>query len=431
MREFYEETLNMSPQQAAALKREYSEMLQTMMKSMKEIYQVIYPVPFMFRTILKPCQELQAKSAPGAYVEFVQQVVEYLQQHSVDIVVIDKFFTDSAAFPLPSTDPTYVVGRLKNYGLKLSYPRAHKQLISFFQSVCERAAIDRQQDYLIHQLTTSLSDDFENGDPKRPTLRALFLEAIFPAYIECSLSNPAGWIMAVPILQASQMVVRKMRTGIDSTLFNSVRSILSMLISLLEGVRIAIGSLAAPSEVLSSTIRLGTFTLMLQVITCAIPIVDWLSANAGDAITDFSQHAFECTAFLIKHAAYLGNIIKHREAELPIDVHMGQRYQGAHEAVKAHCLAVLQKALEREWVSHAGAWHVVRGATRREVFPPVFPQDVQLNREFMRKLITLLRVACRTEMFAGVARALDAGIWEEETSARGRRARAGLGSVFC
>ena len=42
MREFYEETLNNSPPEAAALKREYSEMLQTMMKSMKEIYQVTH-----------------------------------------------------------------------------------------------------------------------------------------------------------------------------------------------------------------------------------------------------------------------------------------------------------------------------------------------------------------------------------------------------
>ena len=386
----------------------------------------------MYPAVLKSYQELQTKSAPGAYVQFVQQVVEYLQQHSVDIVVIDRFFTDSAAFPLPSADPTYVVGRLKSYGLKLSYPRAHKQLISFFQSVCERAAIDREQEYLVHQLTASLSDDFENGDPQKPTLRALFLEAIIPAYIECSLSNPAGWIMAVPILQASEMVVRKMRTGIDSTLLNSVRSVLSMLISLLEGIRVAVSSLHAPSEVLASLTRLATFTLMLPVITRAIPLIDWLSSSTtNDTIADLSQHAFECTAFLVKSAAYFANIIKHREAEMPIDVHMGQRYQGNHRGAKEHCLTALQRALDREWVSHAGAWHVVRGANRREVVPPAFPPEVQLKRELMRKTIALVRVAARTEMFVGVARALDAGIWEEENSARGRRARVGLGSVFC
>ena len=43
MRENYEETHNDSAQRGLALRLEYSEMLKSMMRSMKEIYQVLHP----------------------------------------------------------------------------------------------------------------------------------------------------------------------------------------------------------------------------------------------------------------------------------------------------------------------------------------------------------------------------------------------------
>lgn len=173
----------------------------------------------------------------------MQQVVEYLQQHSIDLISIDKFFTDSTAFPLPTNDPLYVVGRLRNYGLKLHYSRTHKTLFSFFQSLCQRAAVDRQQEYLVSQLTTALLGNFENGDPTKPTIRAFFLEVIFPVYLECAFRGSWGWILAVPILEASNLVILRMREDIDSTLYGCVTSVLSMLTSLLEGIRLAVSFL--------------------------------------------------------------------------------------------------------------------------------------------------------------------------------------------
>lgn len=181
----------------------------------------------------------------------MQQVVEYLQQHSIDLISIDKFFTDSTAFPLPTDDPLYVVGRLKNYGLKLHNPRAHKELFSFFQSLCQRAAVDGQQEYLVSQLTTALSGNFENGDPTKPTIRAFFLEVIFPVYLECTFRESCGWIMAVPILKASDRVISRMREDIDSTSYGCVKSILSMLSSLLNGIRLAVSSLSVSFRYLS------------------------------------------------------------------------------------------------------------------------------------------------------------------------------------
>lgn len=174
----------------------------------------------------------------------MQQVVEYLQQHCIDFIRIDRFFTDSTAFPLPINDPLYVVGRLKNYGLKLHHPRAHKALFSFFQSLCQRAAVDGQQEYLVSQLTTALSGNPENGDPTKPTIRAFFLEVIFPVYLECTFRESCGWIMAVPILKASDRVILRMREDIDSTSYGCVKSVLSMLSSLLDGIRLAVSSLS-------------------------------------------------------------------------------------------------------------------------------------------------------------------------------------------
>ena len=77
MREFYEEATN-SPPEAAGLKQEYSAMLQTMVNSTKEIYQVTHASLFYISGGSNPIPGLQAKSAPGACLQFVQQVVEYL-----------------------------------------------------------------------------------------------------------------------------------------------------------------------------------------------------------------------------------------------------------------------------------------------------------------------------------------------------------------
>lgn len=179
-------------------------------------------------------------------------MVEYLQQYSTDLVSIDKFFIDSTAFPLPATDPTYVVGRLKNYGLKLHHPRTHKVLFSFFQSLCERAAVDGQQEYLVSQLATALSGEFEDGDSTKPTMRALFLEAVFPVYVECAFREPCGWILAIPVLKASGQLISAMQGDIDSTHHGCVKSVLSMFTSLLEGMRLAVNFLTINVCLLSS-----------------------------------------------------------------------------------------------------------------------------------------------------------------------------------
>lgn len=163
-----------------------------------------------------------------------------MQQHTIDLISVDVFFVNPEFFPLPATDPTYVVGKLKNYGLKLHNQSGQKQLTSFIQSVFERAAVDGEQKYLVGQLTAALSGTFENGDQKKPTLRAFFIGVIFPAYVECIFCEPCGWILAVPVLMALEKTILMMREDIDSTFYPCIMSVLSMLTSILEGMRLGV-----------------------------------------------------------------------------------------------------------------------------------------------------------------------------------------------
>lgn len=194
MRDDYESAMQSSNRDLPGLRREYSGLLKHFMATMKKNYQDLG----------------QNSGLKSAYVEFVQNVVEFLQQHTHDICPVDPFFTDSSAFPLPATDPTYVIGRLKSYVPRLMEQRTLKQLVSFIQNVSERAAVDNEQGYLASQLKTATLGAFESGDARRPTLRQVFLGAIFPAYIDQTFATTAGWIFVKPLLQASRSILQEL-----------------------------------------------------------------------------------------------------------------------------------------------------------------------------------------------------------------------------
>ncbi|KAG0131051.1 Mus7/MMS22 family-domain-containing protein [Tuber indicum] len=422
MRENYEETHNDSAQRALTLKLEYSEMLKSMMRSMKEIYQVLYPHTHA-HVILISKQEIHAKSSSGAYVKFVQQVVEYLQQHSIDIVTIDPFFTDSSVFPLPSADPMYVVGRLKNYGLKLSHQRMHKQLTSFFQSVCERAAIDGQQEYLVHQLTTALSGELEVGTAQKPSLRSLFTEAIFPAYIECTFTNPAGWILSAPLLQATEKILAKLRLDVDSTLDACVEAVTSMLTTLLNSIHASLSALPTP-DILSSSVNTAIYSLFLKVLARAIPLLDTISPTPH-------HPAYETAKSMTTHAAAIQQHISNPAVPLLPLPPLTNPPPAPHTSTKSTTTATLTKTLRTEWKMHNGIWYVTRPASRREVLAPKFGVEVE---ELGGVVEGLLRVAARSEWMGGLVRGLDLRVWREENMGRGRMGICGrvggVGGVF-
>lgn len=190
---------------------------------------------------------------------------------------------------------------------------------------------------------------------------------------------------------------------------------------------------------------LGTFTLMVTTVTRAIPIVDWLS-DPGDSVDKLTEVAFDCACYLIKYSGYIRNLVEDRESEIPVDIQMNQAFQGLHESSRKDCAATLKTAIKKEWTNYRGLWYIMRGASRKEVHPPLLDGE-QEGLEAQKKLLLkavekLLEVACRTEMFGAVGRSVDVGIWEFEgrgkpykDRVRGRkqhgRALQALGNLFC
>ncbi|KAH0037261.1 hypothetical protein KCU78_g1732, partial [Aureobasidium melanogenum] len=178
-------------------KREYVDMLKAAMQHMRSTYEQLQNMSG--RLGGSSCDTVR-----GAYVEFVQSIISLMQQYTSDICPIDPFFVDSAAFPLPLDDPTYVKAKLKSYDSKLQDSRARKQLAVFVQTVSERAASENQQPYLTKQMHDALIGDASRG------LRSVVLTALLPAYIHCSNSSTPGSVLALPLIQASAMVIYDM-----------------------------------------------------------------------------------------------------------------------------------------------------------------------------------------------------------------------------
>ncbi|EYE97754.1 uncharacterized protein EURHEDRAFT_513590 [Aspergillus ruber CBS 135680] len=255
-------------------KQEYRELIQKLMSSMKANYQELGN---------------SGQSVQGAYVDFVHRVVGFLQQHSREISPVDPFFTDPTSFPLPSTDPSYIVARLKSYEPKLSIEKVARTLIIFVQGVSERAAIDGQQVYLVNQLHASMTDTYESGTSVRPTLRGVLLQCVFPAYLENTFSNSAAWILSLPILQAISRTLKDLPFNMDTTDPNCVSSVLNIICSILQSSYLSLRFIADNPESLKQAPVLITATSLIETITATLPTIDYIDRVTSTAATAISQ----------------------------------------------------------------------------------------------------------------------------------------------
>ena len=352
MRESIESASIKSSLHLLNLKQDYSAILRALMTSIKRNY-----------------QELGHDSNfKSAYVGFVHRVIEFLQQHTSDIYPIDRFFTDSAAFPLPTTDPTYVVGRLKNYGLRLQDTRTPKQLSVFLQSVSERAVVDGQQDYLAGQLYAAISNAFEHGDASRPTLRSFLIKAILPAYIQAAFSTSCGWLLALPFLMALVPVFQGLLTCLDGSNSISVDGVLTVIVAFLDSSRTSLGLLVDHSGVLEQHNILEALSAIYSAITALLPVLDYiarLSAPVQPAIQGieyFEKFAVFASALLQEH--YDPDI---RFSEMLDDV-MTLPGDNLYAEVHAFTLRELRDSLSKNWAYRNGRYYLIRGGNApREV----------------------------------------------------------------
>ncbi|KAL9121324.1 MAG: hypothetical protein Q9187_002124 [Circinaria calcarea] len=335
---------------AATQRHEYSDLLKRLMTIMKHNYQELGT----------------GSSVRGAYVDFVHAVVGFLQQHTSDICPIDRFFTDSLAFPLPATDPTYVVGRLRNYQLRLQDSRTPKQVSVFIQTVSERAAVDGQQRYLVEQLRTAVSNTNEKGDPAKPTLRSFVLQSILPAYIQSSFGTTCGWLLAAPILQAAEGIFRDVIQDIDGTSEASVDSVGYSITVVLEAIRRSLGLLVDHSGLLEQPTVLRILGLCFSATVALLPTLSYLSR------LPLSPHRTIPSIRSIKSFALFAVAILSGSDDLqspPYDEDEIKLATREDQLAKTRSFTAneLQDTLRKNWTLHDGHYYVIRGNLRREV----------------------------------------------------------------
>jgi len=125
-------------------------------------------------------------------------------------------------------------------------------------------------------------------------MRAYFLHAVFPAYIEAALEHPAGWVFGVPVLKALRNVVSNLKINMDSTSYACANSTISMLATILDSMRRAANRAMSTNDAFSTPHTLGTLTLLLKVLAATIPVLAWIYDEANETLRETAK---ECSDF--------------------------------------------------------------------------------------------------------------------------------------
>jgi hypothetical protein len=328
----------------------------------------------MYATILKEFmnrmksnykQLQQGATVTGAYVEFVQKVVQFLQQYTCDICPVLPFFTDSVAFPLPATDPTYVVARLCGYAPKAADPGTTKQLSVFIQTVAQQAAMDNQQVYLVSQLTTALCSG-EAPAADRATLRSLLLQSIFPAYLEAAFSSRVSFLIARPILQSLRPILHTMifdlRVTQPANLTAVVGSIVAVSHAFIRGTEQSKGH----PHLLQQPHILSALAYMFE----AMDIVNQLLEYICDrTMTATSRAKPVLVTYTEQLGAYIGdmlhNIMSSTSPSYRGDAHAAP--VSPSSALLSFCRKGLEDSMKANWSESQGSIWFGQGHARREI----------------------------------------------------------------
>ncbi|KAJ5318884.1 uncharacterized protein N7506_011588 [Penicillium brevicompactum] len=284
MRETLQEKELSASRDFSTTKQDYSEVVQRMMTAMKHNYQEL--------------GDGTAQAAQGAYVGFVHCVIGFLQQHASEIRPIDPFFTDPASFPLPVQDPRYIIAKLKRYEPKLGFSKEIMILVGFMQSISERAAIDVQQTYLVDQLHASMNDTYESGIPNKPTLRAVLLQCVFPAYLESAFESPTSWILAHPIIQTVTLEFKTLRKNMDTFDSACVLSVINMIDAVCQASCQALNSISSHRDRLQSPATLSMISAFVEMVSSVLSTVDYI-----EEVTDKGEE-------LLVHIKWMNSFIK-------------------------------------------------------------------------------------------------------------------------
>ncbi|KAF2130736.1 hypothetical protein P153DRAFT_365400, partial [Dothidotthia symphoricarpi CBS 119687] len=344
LRDDVQATFHDQPARARELKGAYAQILGNFMNTMKHNY----------------LQLQQGSTVTGSYVEFVQKVVQFLKQYTNDITPVLPFFTDSVAFPLPSTDPTYVVGRLCGYAPKASDSGTAKQLSMFIQTVAQQAAADNQQSYLVTQLTTALCTD-EAPLADRVALRSVLLRSIFPAYLEGAFSSSTAFLIARPMLYVLPQVLDTMIFDLRVTQPDSLDAIVTGVMAVAHAFIRGTELLKDNTDMFQRPHILAALTHMLRAMRSAVPLLDYIYSRAtcGDARKP------PLVVYMEKFSVYIAQTI------CGVEPHAIPSFDGDAHVLSSEllrfCRSGLEEGMKLNWSERSGAIWFAHGNAKREV----------------------------------------------------------------
>jgi hypothetical protein len=336
----------------AEVKRLYATILKDFMATMKHNYLLLR----------------QGSTVTGAYVQFVQKIVQFLKQYTSDICSVLPFFTDNVGFPLPKDDPTYVVARLCGYAPKLKESGTAKQLSTFIQTVAQQAAVDNQQPYLVNQLTTALCTD-EAPTADRAALRSALLQSIFPAYLEEAFSSSTAFVIARPILQALPSILNTMVFDLRVTQPDILSSIVGCIVSISHAFIRGSERLKNTPPLLQRPHVLRAFTHMLDAVSSILPLFAYILSRTTTTSTNSRPPLI---SYISELYAYITAILHNT----PLDEREHPQYAGDAHAPPAdkplayllsYCRRGFQEDMKKNWSESAGTVWFGQGHARREV----------------------------------------------------------------
>ena len=400
MRDSLNEAVLQKSEHSSMLRQTYKDLVKRIMTAMKNNYLELG----------------QGSNLAVAYVGFVHRVVEFLQQYTSEICPVDRFFIDAVAFPLPTTDPTYVVGRIKSFGLRLGDARTPKQLSMYLQSVFERTAADGQQEYLIGQLISAVSDTAEDGDLGKHSLRSFIVKAIVPAYLEVSFDRFIGWFIASPLLQALQTVFRRLLGALDGTSPTSVASVISIINAFLYFARAPMELLLQQSdfsERLQQPHTVQLLGIIYSDINTLLPVLDYIIRLAEP-----THCAFQCVDFFKSFAAISAKILfepSHESIDLILpylDAAEAYNEESFYTDIRNFTLRELRDSLNKNWVYRDGRYFLARGTTQREVVIKAISFE-EAKGEFLQQIAFLFDLSATLPSFAGSLNDDEVRLWQK------------------
>ncbi|KAF1963125.1 hypothetical protein CC80DRAFT_398411, partial [Byssothecium circinans] len=346
VRDKFHATIRDSPHRIKEVQSEYAAMLKACMTAMKTNYQ----------------QLGQGSVVAGTYVEFVQRVVQFLQQYTSDICPVLKFFIDSVAFPLPATDPLYVVGHLCGYAPKLSKTGQPLQLSVFIETIAHQAAQGSQQIYLVEQLKTALRP---GAAPTRDriALRDCLLQGIFPAYIETAFTSISAFLIAMPVLQSLRSVLQTIMFDIRIFDQPSVRSAYSTAMSIAHAFIRSTERLKGNALLFKQPHVLRAVSLMLEAMAPVVTLLEYVCSRYMDASTKP-----KVVAYLEQLNIFIAEML-HDLVPRVIPSYMGNAHDmhGTHASLLALSSESLAVSIEKHWSTRGDSVVFGKGQAQRVV----------------------------------------------------------------